>query len=366
MSEQNWHDLGSADDLKDPPIREINIDSTPIALSYKDGKFGAISNLCNHVGGPLGQGILERDYVVCPWHYWKFHRIDGKGEPGFEQDRVPQYELKIENDHMFVNTKPISSRKKTPHQPHPLTRPVKRKEGKIRVVGISTTIMDSEHPRYSTSDKLLEVAIDYAKKELGAETMLIKLNDLKFRACEGFYSKSAFACTWPCSITQMDQKDELDQVYEALIHWGDVIVVSTPIRWGAASSLYYKMVERMNCVQNQVTIANKSLIQNKVAAFIITGGQDNIQDVAGHMLGFFAELGFVFPTFPYIAHSRGWSAEDMENNIDYVKNSSDLHEGAKDLVKRSIEMSETVLARKLSKEKIVRPGRKAQALHVDK
>jgi hypothetical protein len=71
------------------------------------------------------------------------------------------------------------------------------------------------------------------------------------------------------------------------------------------------MVERMNCVQNQVTIANRVLMRNKVASFIITGGQDNVQAVAGQMLGFFAEVGCHFPQFPYIAHSRGWSAEDM-------------------------------------------------------
>ena len=105
----------------------------------------------------------------------------------------------------------------------------------------------------------------------------------------------------------------------------DIVLIATPIRWGAASSLFFKMVERLNCVQNQITIADKVLIRNKVAAFIITGGQDNIQGVAGHSLGFFAELGFVFPPFPYIAHSRGWSAEDMENNIEYVKRSKELH-----------------------------------------
>ena len=33
---------------------------------------------------------------------------------------------------------------------------------------------------------------------------MIRLSELKFRACEGYYSKSAHACTWPCSITQMD------------------------------------------------------------------------------------------------------------------------------------------------------------------
>jgi hypothetical protein len=65
------------------------------------------------------------------------------------------------------------------------------------------------------------------------------------------------------------------------------------------------MAERLNCVQNAVTIRNQVLIRNKVAGFIIVGGQDNIQAVAGQMLGFFAELGFIFPQFPYIANVKG-------------------------------------------------------------
>ena len=72
------------------------------------------------------------------------------------------------------------------------------------------------------------------------------------------------------------------------------------------------------------------LIRNKVAGFIIIGGQDNVQAVAGQMLGFFAELGFLFPQFPYIAHSRGWSAEDMERNVQIVRESAELAEGAAD------------------------------------
>ena len=45
-----------------------------------------MSNACNHVGGPLGDGRLDGDYITCPWHNWKFHRCTGKGEPGFEED----------------------------------------------------------------------------------------------------------------------------------------------------------------------------------------------------------------------------------------------------------------------------------------
>ena len=118
----------------------------------------------------------------------------------------------------------------------------------------------------------------------------------------------------------MDPNDQIDRVYEALVHWADVILVATPIRWGGASSLYYKMVERMNCIQNQVTIADRApAAATRSPRFIITGGQDNVQAVAGQMLGFFAELGCQFPQFPYIAHSRGWSAEDMENNVQFVQ-----------------------------------------------
>ena len=129
----------------------------------------------------------------------------------------------------------------------------------------------------------------------------------------------------------MHADDELDAVYEALVHWADVMMVSTPIRWGQASSLYFKMAERLNCIQNQVTTHNRVMIRNKVAAFIIVGGQDNVQGVAGQMLGFFAELGFHFPQFPFIAHSRGWSAEDMEQNVARCGRSVTLHDGAAEL-----------------------------------
>ena len=364
MSDKNWHDLGPVNSLKELAVQEIKIGNTVIALSYYNGEFGAISGVCNHVGGPLGQGHLDGEFVVCPWHHYKFNRKSGSGEPGFEEDRVPQYDLRIDNNHLFINLEPKTKRNKLPHLPHPLERPITRKDGPIRVVGISTTIMDAKNPRYSTSDRLLEIALNHAKTALGAETMLIKLNELKFRNCEGYYSKSAHACTWPCSITQMDETDQMDKIYEALVHWADVILVATPIRWGAASSLYYKMIERMNCIQNQITIANKVLIQNKVAAFIITGGQDNVQAVAGQMFAFFSELGFVFPPFPFIAHSRGWTAEDMENNIKYVANSKELQDGAKQLALRAVEMVETLLVRHQSKERIERGGRKAHPLHL--
>ena len=359
-----WQEAGSADELKLKPLQQLKLGKTKIALVYQDGEFSAISGVCNHVGGPLGDGRMAGDYVVCPWHNWKFHCRSGKGEPGFEADAVPVYAVKVEDGRVFINTEPSTKRTRAPHEPHPLARKIERAGGPVRVVGISTTSMDTENPRYSTSDELLKTALQHAESALGAQTQSIRLTELKFRACEGYYSKSSQACTWPCSITQMDPQDQLDRVYEAIVHWADAIIVATPIRWGSASSLYYKMVERMNCIQNQITIADRVLLKNKVAAFIITGGQDNVQAVAGQMLGFFTEIGCVVPQFPYIAHSRGWSAEDMENNVAYVARSKELHQGAEELVTRTVAMAKVLIDSTLEKDRPARGGRKAHQLDV--
>jgi multimeric flavodoxin WrbA/nitrite reductase/ring-hydroxylating ferredoxin subunit len=362
MPDADWIEVGALDELKRKPLQEIVLGETRLAVSYRDGEFGVISGLCNHAGGPLGHGTLHGGYVVCPWHYWKYHCKTGHGEPGYEQDQVPAYVTKMENGRLYVDLASATMRKRVAHKPHPLARPIVRADGPIRVVGISTTVMTPGHPRYSTSDALLDVALDHARTTLKLETQCIKLRELNVRPCEGFYSKAAEACTWPCSITQMDPTDQMDRVYEAIVHWADVILISTPIRWGNASSLYYKMVERMNCIQNQETIANRHLLKNKVAAFIIMGGQDNVQGVAGQLMTFFAEVGCQFPPFPFIAHSRGWSAEDMERNVTEVKHSRELREGAEELVARATDMARLMIEGRMRNHPLARGGRKAHHL----
>ena len=359
MTDKKWVKIGKAAELKTKELQQIEVEGKLIALSYRDGKFGAISGSCLHVGGPLGNGrINEKDFIVCPWHAWQFHRITGEARPGIPA-AVPKYEFKEENGDLYINLVPLTQAKHATHEPHPLTRPIKRESGPLRVAGISTTAMSKSNPRYSTSDALLEEAVKHAAQKYGGETKLIRLNDLNFWHCEGNYSKSAHACVWPCAITQFNPEDELTVVYDTFIYWADIVVISTPIRWGSASSLYYKMIERMNAVQNQMTIADRVLIQNKVASFIITGGQDNIQAVAGQMMTFFGELGFIFPQFPFIAHSRGWHAEDMENNVAYVQKSALLKDGAHALIDRSVALAADLVANE-PLCKVTKGGRKAQ------
>lgn len=354
MSE--WKLVGKIEDLAQELeaqgyLKELEFEDRKIVLSYQDGEFGALNNKCNHMGGPLSKGKLKKGCIECPWHYWEFDRKNGAAVENEMSKNfvahggtVPMIPLKIENGELFINLAEESPRVRAQYKlATNVGREPKREPGPIRVLGLSTTAMDKDYPRYSTSEDLLKSALQKAEQSLSVDTRLLALSQLNFKNCEGFYSKSEKACTWPCSITKIDPQDEMIQIYENLVHWADVVILSTPIRWGSASSLYYKMAERLNSVQNQITTKNHVLIQNKVVGLIITGGQDNIQSVAGQMLNFFGELGFATPPFPYVGHSLGWSAEKMELNMDYVKSSAALHESSFDLIERSVNLVEKLI-----------------------
>ena len=330
MAEEKWVDVGSAEELASNTITPVLAGTTPIALVHRDGAFAAISGVCNHVGGPLGEGRLDGDYVVCPWHHWKFHCRTGEGEPGFEEDRVPALRRRSWRTAASSSNLRTSARRATssPHAPHPLARPVRREAGPVRVAGISTTVMDRANPRYSTSEALLGARARARRSRRSAPRRASSASASSASApARATTRRAPTPAPGRARSPRWTRRTSSTRSTRRSSTGPTSILVATPIRWGAASSLYYKMVERMNCVQNQVTTRNRVLIRNKVAGFIITGGQDNVQAVAGQMLGFFAELGFLFPQFPYIAHSRGWSAEDMERNVEELRTSQELRDG---------------------------------------
>jgi nitrite reductase/ring-hydroxylating ferredoxin subunit/multimeric flavodoxin WrbA len=333
------------DELPNNSQRIVNIGKRKIALFHFNGKLSAIANACLHKAGPLGLGLVSAKYdgmyVTCPWHGWEYNIETGSAPPGYP-DQQALYEVKLEGDYILVSEDPIVKAHRE-HQSNPLLEDLiklkyQTSANSLNILGISTTNLSPNLPRFSTSEDALEKSLAYASEKYGAVTKMVKLRELEFRHCEGYYSQHSHACTWPCSITEMNPEDGMTEVYESMILWADIVIVSTPIRWGNASALYYKMAERLNCVQNQVTINNKILVQNKIASFIITGGQDNIQQVAGQMMCFFTDLGFTFPPFSFLGWSRGWTAEDMDKNVLQFKKSEYIERSAREIVDNCVEV----------------------------
>jgi nitrite reductase (NADH) small subunit len=56
------------------PLREgrsVRIGSREIAIFNLGDRFLAVENRCPHKGGPLSEGIVSGNVVVCPLHSWK-------------------------------------------------------------------------------------------------------------------------------------------------------------------------------------------------------------------------------------------------------------------------------------------------------
>jgi nitrite reductase/ring-hydroxylating ferredoxin subunit len=85
---------------------EVRVGGTAIALFNVSGAIYALTNTCMHRGGPLGQGLLEGQVVMCPWHAWTFDVTTGLSTVNPEL-QVRRYEVKVEDGDVFVDVGPV-------------------------------------------------------------------------------------------------------------------------------------------------------------------------------------------------------------------------------------------------------------------
>ena len=177
----------------------------------------------------------------------------------------------------------------------------KRKTINILGIGCSTVNTDDTPPRVPSSEKILSQTLQYATKQYkNIDTKLIKLRDIHFDHCEANYSISGDYCTRPCRLSQRKKEDELMGVYNLIVDRADIIIIATPLRWGSAASLYYKFIERLNCIENQKEVYGVDLMHNQTAGFIIIGAQDGVQATLGQMMSFWSHLGCSFAKHPFV------------------------------------------------------------------
>jgi nitrite reductase (NADH) small subunit len=90
-----------------PPIdeaKEFLCGERIICIANVNGEFSAMDNVCPHRGGPLGQGMVEGNKVVCPWHGWEWDVKTGAATQD-SNVKVAIYPLKIENGEVMVEVK---------------------------------------------------------------------------------------------------------------------------------------------------------------------------------------------------------------------------------------------------------------------
>ncbi|MBI2939274.1 MAG: Rieske 2Fe-2S domain-containing protein [Chloroflexi bacterium] len=89
-------------ELGERQLQRVEVDGTPVLLTRLSGQVHAIGETCTHLGGPLAQGELEGDCVVCPWHGSKFRLTDGQVVAGPATVSERRYEVRIRNGRIEV------------------------------------------------------------------------------------------------------------------------------------------------------------------------------------------------------------------------------------------------------------------------
>ncbi len=77
-----------------------------IALFLHDGRIFALSNVCQHQGGPLGEGRIVAGCLTCPWHGYQYQVEDGHSPPPFTEG-VPTYEVRLSGEDIYVSTQAL-------------------------------------------------------------------------------------------------------------------------------------------------------------------------------------------------------------------------------------------------------------------
>jgi len=113
-----WLPVGPPDSIAEGRARiVVPLAGERIAVFRHQGRLSAVSNVCAHQNGPLGEGRIIDGCITCPWHGFQFRPEDGCSPPPFT-DKIPTYRLRLE--HGIVQVDPTPLPPGTPVEPLPV------------------------------------------------------------------------------------------------------------------------------------------------------------------------------------------------------------------------------------------------------
>jgi nitrite reductase (NADH) small subunit len=109
-SRPEWIRVAYCDDIPLREGREIAIGARSIAVFNLGNKFLAVENRCPHRGGPLADGIVTGESVVCPLHAWKVNLQNGTVQrPAETPACVKTFATKVEAGMLLLEISELSS-----------------------------------------------------------------------------------------------------------------------------------------------------------------------------------------------------------------------------------------------------------------
>lgn len=91
--------------LIDDKLTRAMYQDTPILLIRRRDRIFALAETCSHFSGPLAEGKLEGETVVCPYHFSRFALEDGRVIDGPAVHPQPCLEVRTRNGQIEVRRK---------------------------------------------------------------------------------------------------------------------------------------------------------------------------------------------------------------------------------------------------------------------
>ncbi len=118
--EDGWIDAGPVAEIPTERARIVVAGGERVAVFRYGGVVSAISNVCQHQNGPLGEGKIVDGCVTCPWHGYQYDPASGRSPEPFTE-RVPPFRTRIVEGRVWVDPVPLPPG--TPVTPTPIPAP---------------------------------------------------------------------------------------------------------------------------------------------------------------------------------------------------------------------------------------------------
>jgi nitrite reductase/ring-hydroxylating ferredoxin subunit len=80
-------------------------DAEAVAIFRHDGRLSAVSNLCAHQNGPLGEGRVVDGCITCPWHGFQYRLADGCAPAPFTE-KLATYQVRVRAGMIELDPRP--------------------------------------------------------------------------------------------------------------------------------------------------------------------------------------------------------------------------------------------------------------------
>ena len=93
------------DEIPEKGACVVSVGAERIAIFKYDGCISAVSNVCRHQMGPLGEGRIIDGCITCPWHGYQYLPDSGNSPPPFPE-KIETYQVKVRDGWVLVNPQP--------------------------------------------------------------------------------------------------------------------------------------------------------------------------------------------------------------------------------------------------------------------